>query len=438
MRASWRFAALEGQLRCETAGVTTTVPERSLRPGTARAAFAQRQFRIVWLGAFASNVGSWMQNVVLSAYAYERYGRSGTFVGLIVLAQLGPLLLAPVGGMIGDRFPRRGYLVVCQCVQLLFATWLAVLVMGARPAPWALVLTVLGIGVSNALNAPVFSAILPDLVSRENLQGAVSLNSTMINGSRVIGPLIVAVLVSFGATPSVIFLINAATFLFIIGALYVALEPQPRKASSESPVTALLGGFREAQINPIAGRLLLMLPLFSIVCLPYVGQFPTVAQRNLGTDPEGQVYQWLYATWALGACLGGLSIGTFLARVDKRIAVRWFFVGFGVSLAAYALTRQVVTAFPIVFLLGFTYFGVTTSMLTVLQTHIASSVRARVMALWFMGFGGSVPFGSYGGGWLMDHTGLGVSGVLLIGAGFALVLAWFGDLRSLSERARRL
>src|SRR5438270_4205876 len=135
-------------------------------PGTARAALAHRNFRIVWSGTFASNVGTWMQNVVLAAFGWE-LTHSAAFVGLLGFAQLGPLLfLSTFGGVLADAFDRRRLLVWMQLEQLVGSFVLAWLAHGAHPSKAALFLCVLGIGAGNALNAPATAAILPNLVPR--------------------------------------------------------------------------------------------------------------------------------------------------------------------------------------------------------------------------------------------------------------------------------
>jgi MFS family permease len=411
----------------------TTAPRH--QPGTVRSALANRDFRILWFGSFASNIGTWMQNVTLGVYANTVSHGSAKFVGLIVLCQLGPLLFSPIGGVFADRFPRRPFLMSCQAEQMVFSFVLAGLA-AAHPSKLAVALVVLAVGVGNALNAPAWSAALPAIVGRDNLQGAISLNSTMVNGSRVIGPVVVAVLSAFGVTTAGIFAINAVTYLFVIGALTLVAIPNPRTRTGEGPLTQLLGGFREARRNRLAGRILTILPLFSLLCLPFVGLFSIVAKRNFGLNPKGTTYPWLYATWGLGACLGGLSIATVFAHVDKRRMTRWFLYGFAISLGAFAVVRRSSEAFPVGFLLGFCYFGATTAMLTVLQQHIRDGVRGRIMALWFMGFGGAVAVTQYPSGWLMDRFS--VTPVLLVGAGAALLLGWFANLAPLSDHVRAL
>src|SRR6478609_6600102 len=180
--------------------------------GSARAAFAYPDFRRMWAGSFASNVGTWMQNVVLPAYVYQRTG-SASMVALVSFAQLGPLLILSIpAGVIADRFDRRRWLIAMQIVQLSFSALLAPLAAADAALP-CLFLVALGVGCGNALNAPAWAAMLPTLVRKTDLIGAISLNSAMINGSRVFGPVIVAVLSQFGITTAQFFLINAATYL---------------------------------------------------------------------------------------------------------------------------------------------------------------------------------------------------------------------------------
>jgi MFS family permease len=410
---------------------------RGPRPGTARAAWAHRDFRVMWIGSFGSNVGTWMQNVILPPFAYKLAERTGgmspgAYSGLIIVAQLGPMLLAPIAGELGDRFARRPLLVLCQIEQLVFSLVLAWLVSG-QPSKSALFFVALAVGIGSAMQAPAWSAMIPNLVPFRDLQGAISLNSTMINGSRVVGPLLVVALSELlGIGAPGVFVINAVTYLFVVIALFVAHPGRaPASLAKEAFTQRLSAGVREGRRNPIVGRILVVLPLFSLFCLPYVGQFQTIAERNLGTDSEGGTYRWLYATWGLGACLGGLAISTILAKADKRVLPRVFLVAFGATMVVFAHLTRPVPAFPVGFLLGFCYFSITTSMVTVLQQRVDPAVRARVLALYFVGFGGTIPIGSWIGGWLMDRWG--VTPVLNLSAVAAVLIAGLASFKAIDE-----
>ena len=383
------------------------------------------------MGSFASNIGTWMQNVVLPAYVYERTGKASV-VGLLVFAQLGPLLVLSIpAGVIADRFDRRRWLIAMQIVQMCFSIALAPLVAADAPL-WSLFLVALGVGVGNALNAPAWSAMLPTLVSRQDLPGSISLNSTMINGSRVIGPIIVASLSPFGVTSSQFFLFNAVTYLFVVFALMSVHLPPPPKVHHEKGWRQFTAGVRLARSKPVASRLLISLTTFSFLSLPYVGLFPAVAQLNFDIDEKTPTYKWLYATWGFGACLGGLAIGTVFVGWDKRRLIRRGFVAFAVCLAGFALAREPIGGFLAGFVLGFAYFGTTTSMMTVMQSRLADHERGRVMSLWFMAFGGTVPLGNLVFGPVIDAVGARV--VLLAGAAWALWLAWWCNIEAIDER----
>jgi MFS family permease len=409
-----------------------TIRPTAHAPGTARAALAYRDFRIVFIGLALSNVGTWMQNFTLPAYVDERT-QSAALVGLLVFMQLGPLLLLSlVGGIIADKVPRGPFLIAMQAAQLLITVVLAGLV-AWDAALWTVYVAQLFIGIANALNAPAFQASIPLLVDRRDLAGAVSLNSAMINGSRVMGPAFAALLAVFGATVSQVILVNAITYLFLITALMGVRVPDVRGDHPETGWRRLLTGVNIVKRRRVLSRGLVAMFTFSLFSLPYIGLFPSVARLNLGVSPTGATYRWLYITWGLGAFVGALAVGTFLVRLDKRRLVSWGFAGFAVCLGAFALLGDPAPAFPVVVVLGFTYFMTATSLITVIQQNMADTERGAVMPLWFMAFGGTVPVGNLVFGPVMDA--IGARWVLLFGAGFAGFLAWWADLHRLPPDA---
>ncbi|MEO5974762.1 MAG: MFS transporter [Ilumatobacteraceae bacterium] len=407
---------------------------RQHRPGSARAALAVRDFRYMWYGSFLSNVGTWMQNVVLPAYIYHRTGKA-SLVALLIFAQLGPLLVLSIpAGVIADRFDRRTWLISMQSMQLLFSALLAVLALGT-PSLLMLFCAALGVGVGNALNAPAWSAVLPSMVRHEDIAGAISLNSTVINGSRVIGPIIVAVLSQWGVSTAQFFFMNSATYLFVIGALLSVHIPTITKDPTQG-WRRFTRGIEIARQRKVIRRLLLTLASFSLLSLPYVGLFPAVARLNFGIDESGVLYKWLYATWGFGACLGGLAIGTVCVGLDKRFLIRFGFLGIAFSMLAFGLSRSVLPAFIFGFVLGFFYFFTTTSMMTVVQSRLEPEIRGRIMALWFMAFGGTVPLGNLLFGPLIDEHGS--QWLLFMGAAWAGILAWWCNIAGLDDREKLL
>ena len=400
--------------------------DRPLGVSTARSALRQRTFRTVFLGAFASNIGTWMQNVVLGAYAFA-LTHSSTFVGVIVFAQLGPTFIFPmIGGLVADRVNRKRFLIVVSVEQLVFSFLLAWIVRAPHPSLVLITTIVLLIGAGSALFGPAYAAILPGLVGRKDLPGAISLNAAQMNASRVIGPAIGGVAYHF-VGPSWIFAGNAATYLFVVAALLMvslpAASPARRQASRWGELTL---GITVARHDRVVRRCLVAVFAFSLLALAFVGQMPVVAAHNLGIDPHSAGYGILYACFGTGALLGALSIGTVFAGASKARLVRLCLVGYAASLVAFALLRSPGPAFPVVAVLGAFYFTFITALNTTLQEQLDDAVRGRVMALWMMGFGGTVGLGNLVVGPIVDAVG--ITNVLLFGAGIALVLAWYADV----------
>ena len=399
--------------------------------GTAQAALRHRDFRIVYSGTFASNIGTWMQNVILGAYALDLTGSSG-FVALLFFAQLGPLLfLSLTGGALADTVDRRRLLVGLQVIQGALSFVLAAVAWQSDPSKSLIVVLVFAIGIANALGAPGLSSILPTLVPREDMSGAVSLMSVQMNLSRVIGPAIGGILYKlFDAGP--VFAINAVTYVFaIIGLVWARYERRVNAQMEERGLARLMSGIRIARRDRLITHIILTLVSFSFFSLVFVGVMPVIAKYNLGIEPKSGAYGLLYACFGLGAALGAVSVGTVLVRRSKIALLRPGFIAFAIVLAIFAVLRNDALAFAVVGVLGYVYFVVITCMSTVLQDHLEDEVRGRVMALWIMGFGGTVPLGVLvAGPFTKDFA----TEVLLLGALWALILALWSNAATLRAK----
>lgn len=407
-------------------------PDHGRTPGTARAAFSYRSFRIIFIGLALSNIGTWMQNFTLPAYIDDRTGRPA-LVGLMVFMQLGPLLVLSIpGGVLADRVSKQKLQLTMQSASVVLTIAIAYCV-AAEAALWTIFVAQLGIGVANALNAPAFQSSMPLLVHRQDLPGAISLNSAMINGTRVIGPVLAAILAVAGLSVSSIFLVNAATYLFFIAALLIVRMPDVRSGDTTRGWRSLLIGVNTARHRQVLSRLLIGMFLFSLFSLVYIGLFPSVVRLNLDISPASATYRWLYAVWGAGAFFGAISVGTFLSRVDRKVLIVRGFLGFGTTLFIFSQLRGPELAFPVGFVLGFFYFMTATAITTTLQLNMKNTERATVMPLWFMVFGGTVPIGNLLFGVVIEW--IGARAVLGFGALFALFLAWWVDLRRLPSSA---
>jgi MFS family permease len=389
----------------------------------------------VYLGAFASNIGTWMQNVVLGAYAYD-LTHSSTFVGVIIFAQLGPiLLLAMLGGLIADRVDRKRFLMLLSVEQLVFSFALAWVVRAHSPSLVLITLMVVLVGAGGAMFGPAYSAVLPVMVGKEDMPGAISLNSAQMNLSRVIGPPIGAVAFHF-VGPGWVFAGNGLTYLFVVIALMMVTLPAIEKMAGppKSNFKELIAGVSVAREDKVVGRSLVTVFVFSLLALAFLGQMPVVAAHNLGINPNSANYGILYGCFGFGAFVGAISVGTIFTKTSKPLMVRVCLLCYTVCLTVFALLRTALPAYFVVAILGAFYFAFITALNTTMQTRLKDALRGRVMALWIMGFGGTVALGNLLAGPVVSTVG--ITDVLLFGAGVALVLSWYADVRAPEERVQ--
>lgn len=404
------------------------------QPGSARAALAHRDFRLVWSGSMASNIGTWMQNVALGAFGWK-LTHSPNYVALLTFAQLGPLLaLSILSGVLADAVDRRFLLIAAQVEQMILSFVLAWVARGAHPSTAAIFWCVVGIGIGNALNGPVFSAVLPILVGKRDLAGAVSLQSVQLNLSRVIGPAIGGMLLPAIGAPGV-FVLNGLSYLFAIGTLLFVEIPRPYPPVGEHGLRRLVAGFAVARADRLVRNCLLTMFAMSLLCLPFVGLMPVLADRQFHMSTTGLAYGVLYALFGLGAALGAISIGTVMVAWSKPIVARRSLALFAIALLLFGSVHRAALAFPVGFLVGVAYFATVTSLSTVLQQHLEDTMRGRVMALWIMAFGGTVPLGVLIGGAIAHRYSIGV--VVLFGAAVAAILAGLTNLEPNPEPVHR-
>lgn len=365
-----------------------------------------------------------MQNITLGVLAYQLTGEAW-FIGVITFAQLGPtLLISPIGGAVSDRVDRRRLLVGIAVSQTILSMALAVVALATEPNRIALVALVFLIGVGSAFNGPCFNAVLPALVGREDLQGAVALNSAAMNTSRVVGPILGGLVGAVGGA-SLVFASNGLTYLFVVWAVAtVRADFSPQGVGGTGPWHQIKEGFAAARADAVLTRVLVTISVFSLCSLVFIYQMPLIAEVRFGI--EGITYTLLFATFALGAALGAISMGSIFSELPRsRMSTRSLVV-FAVALTAFAVTTSSWVAFPAVFITGAAYFVLVTALSTTLQLRVHDPVRGRVMGLWMMGWAGLVPVGGLIAGPAIDA--IGVVPVILFGAAVAAVLAFVMDL----------
>lgn len=400
------------------------VADRPRATGTLASAYSKPAFRRVWWGNLASNIGTWMQNITLGVLAYQLTGEAW-FIGVVTFAQLGPMLIvSPIGGAVADRFDRRRLMIGIALVQTVLSMVLAAVALAPEPNRIALVLIVFGIGLGSSLNGPTFSSVLPALVGREDMQGAVALNSAAMNTSRVLGPILGGLVAEAGG-PALVFGVNGLTYLFVVWAVSTArADFSPKGHRGTSAWHQMREGFAAARADSVVTRILVTIAVFSLCSLVFIYQMPLIAEERFGI--EGLAYTLLFASFALGAALGAISMGTVFSTVERaRMSIGSLWV-FAAALAVFAVTTSPLVAYPAVFITGAAYFVLVTALSTTLQLRADESVLGRVMGLWMMGWAGLVPVGGLIAGPIIDA--IGIVPVLLFGSVVAAVLALVMDL----------
>lgn len=383
--------------------------------------FRHRQFVMVLAAAFVSNIGRWMQQVVLGIFAWE-LTESPTFTTQVVFAQFVPmLLLAVVGGTVADSIDRRKLLVGTQLWQALWALVLAALVFDGDIGQATLLGVVFMTGLAQAFFGPAFSAVLPSLAGKENLAQAISVNSTQINASRVVGPAIGA-WVAAQYDVWLAFVINGVTYLAIITALIVVKLP-PQRPATGTALERLTSGFRIARRAKQIRVPLAVMATFALFCLPFVGLMPVLAELNLGIDARSTRYGILFGVFGMGAVVGAANVSRLLRSLSAEFVVRTTLGGFAVSLAVLATLRSATFAYPVMFSVGMFYFTMPTALTTFMQLHLADEIRGRIMALWMLSFGGVIPINNLLSGPAVEWSS--VSAVLWFGALVAVLLGVF-------------
>jgi predicted MFS family arabinose efflux permease len=246
-----------------------------------------------------------------------------------------------------------------------------------------------------------------------------------MNSSRVIGPLLGGALGSLAGS-SVVFAVNGLTYLFVIWAVMtVSVDFSPKGRSGVGPVEQMRVGLRAARADVLITRVLITISVLSLCSLIFIYQMPLLAEEHLGLS--GWKFNLLFASFALGAAAGALSMGSFLSGHDRARTTRGGLFVFAVSLAVFGTTSIVPLAFVMALVLGAAYFVIVTALSTTLQMRVADEVRGRVMGLWMMAWAGLVPLGGLIAGPIIDSVG--ISAVLVFGAVVAAILGVAIDLR---------
>jgi MFS family permease len=357
-------------------------------------ALAHPNYRLYFIGQGISLIGSWMQSVALSWLVY-RMTRSAFLLGLTGFAgQIPSLFLGPFAGVLVDRSDRLRLLIVVQTLFMIQAFILAFLVLRESVTVWQLVALSCAAGLVNAFDMPTRQAFVIQLVEdKADLGNAIALNSMMFNGARLIGPSIAGLVIA-AVGEGVCFLINAVSFLAVIGSLFAMniATPGPRTAKQSRVFREMRNGFSYAFGSIPIRSILLLIALVSLLGMSVVVLMPVYVKEILQGGPH--TLGFLMGATGVGAIAGAFTLASrkSAAGLERMIPVAASI--FGAGLIALSWSRSFALSLAFMAIVGFGMMANMVSCNTLIQTLVDDDKRGRVMSLYAMAFMGVAPFGS--------------------------------------------
>ncbi|CAB4653845.1 unannotated protein [freshwater metagenome] len=381
------------------------------------AALSIGNYRKFFVGQAFSLLGTWIQSVAIAWLVLEITG-SAASIGLAVALQFLPVLVfGPYGGVLVDRTDKRKLLIKTQALSGVQALLLAILVLTHHENIGLVLVLSLFLGFIYVLDMPARSAFIREMVPGDLVRNAVSLNSVVVNGARVVGPALAGVMI---ATVGLgwCFAANAASFICVIAAYTLMKADQliPVEPVERAP-GQLREGLRYVAGNPNLRVPLIMMAVVGTLTYEFNVVLPAFASETFASG--AQSLGWLSAAMGLGAVFGGLWSAT---RQSSRIsAISWAAVCFGIAVIGAAIMPSVLWACVALIPVGAASIWFMSAGNSAVQLHAEPQMRGRVMSLWTVAFIGSTPVGAPIVGWVAETAGprwaLGLGAVAAVAAG---------------------
>jgi MFS family permease len=366
-------------------------------------ALQHRNFQLFFAGQFLSLIGTWMQSTAQLWLVYK-LTKSVALLGVFGFAnQIPILLLASVGGYVGDRYNRHRSVIWTQTAALLLAFALAALTLLGVVRVWEIILIAFLAGIVNAFDVPIRQAFLVQMVGKEDLGNAIALNSSIFNGARVVGPAIAGFAIA-RIGEGWCFFVNGISFLAVIVALLMMrIDPIKVRPSDGSPLQKLVQGFRFAMSDRPIRSALLLLSLLSLLGLQYPVFLPIFATEILHRGARG--FGLLMSFAGVGAVFGALH---FAARTNYAGFARWIAatsIMCGLALILFSQSRIFWLSAATLLVVGFAVTSQMAATNTVVQMRVPDELRSRIMAVYATMFMGVQPIGALIAGGVAKRIG---------------------------------
>jgi MFS family permease len=357
-------------------------------------AVRHRNFRLYWTGQIISLVGTWMQTVSQPWLVLLLDG-SPIQLGSVLALQFAPsLLLAPLGGVLADRVDKRRLLLATQSIAALQAAVLFGLTVTGVVQIWQIQLLALALGFVNAIDMPVRQSFAADLVPREDLINAITLNSASFNLARVLGPAVAGLTLAFYG-PAFNFAINAVSYGGVLVALQrmdpAGMQPIARPERLPSVRSSLAEGVRYALRTPTVLWPLVLLAGMGTFGMNFQTLLPVFAKYTLSLDADG--YGALFAAMGAGSLIASLALAYIGSRRPLVGMILIGAIAFVFFEALLGLSRTPELAFPLIVVVGLASMLMINTINVIVQRSVSNELRGRVMSLYIMVFAGSAPIG---------------------------------------------
>lgn len=375
-------------------------------------ALRHRNYRLFFAGQGLSLIGTWITRLATAWMVYRLTG-SALLLGVVAFANQAPsAILAPIAGVLVDRWDRHRVIVVTQILAMLQSTALAVLALSGAMTVHHLILLGTAQGVINAFDMPARQSFLVQMIEdRADLSNAIALNSSMVNGAKLIGPSIAGLLIA-AVGEGWCFAIDAASYLAVLASLLrMRVAPRPTPPPSRGIWRPLREGVVYVARSPTIRTVLLLLSVSALFGQPYTVLMPVIVRAELGGGPHA--LGLLMGAAGLGALTGALYLASRSTTTGLGIVITRASAGFGAALIALALVPNAWVAAPVMFAVGACMMIQMAATNTVIQTVVDEDKRGRVMSFYAVAFFGAAPLGALLQGSLAAQ--LGASRTILAG-----------------------
>ena len=389
-------------------------------------AFQYRDFRLMWVGACTSSIGTWMQ-IVAQGWLIYRLSHSAFLLALDqFLGGIPIFLLSLIGGVVADRVERRRILLGSQYIQLASAATLTVLVATNTVHVWEILSLSLVSGFAQAFGGPAYSALIPTLVEREDMPNAIALNSIQFNLAVTIGPALGGLaLARLGEAWC--FGLNALSFVAPVIALSLITTRFLPQKTTDSMLSSLKQGIQFVRRQGSMEALIVLAFCMTALSMPLRTYFPVFVKDIFRRGPE--TYGQLLSLMGIGSICGSLAIASMGNFKHKgRVALTMLIV-LGAAISGFAFSKSLAVSYAVVILAGFAMMMVFATVTSLVQLITTEEMRGRVMSVYNCAFRGGMPMGNLVSGWLVPvftaPVVLGVNGFVLM-----LLAAYFFVTRS--------